>query len=252
MKIIKNKLSNIGKAKCDCENLDSLPFIPHEPLPAKNFAIAFIGVPKSGKSNLLQQLLTSKKTKKSNLYYRGLFDRIEFISPSSATLPKSFKELLPEERIHSEYSDILVQDLIDDMYCGPNVNQLIVFDDCIKDINNSRTLSRVFQNRRHCTQKCDDPDDDETASLSIMISSQKFTMIPLEFRNSISDFIIFKASAKPEINRIIEELMFDLDQKDALHLLNLAWSQPYSFIYIKPLEQLENKYYIRFDKVVFD
>ena len=101
------------------------------------------------------------KTKKSNLYYRGLFDRIEFISPSSATLPKSFKELLPEERIHSEYSDILVQDLIDDMYCGPNVNQLIVFDDCIKDINNSRTLSRVFQNRRHCTQKCDDPDDDE-------------------------------------------------------------------------------------------
>ena len=71
MKIIKNKLSNIGKAKCDCENLDSLPFIPHEPLPAKNFAIAFIGVPKSGKSNVLQQLLTSKKTKKSNLYYRG-------------------------------------------------------------------------------------------------------------------------------------------------------------------------------------
>ena len=85
-----------------------------------------------------------------------------------------------------------------------------------------------------------------------MITSQKFSMIPLEFRNSISDFIIFKASAKPEIERIMNELMFDLDQKVAKELLELAWSEPYSFIYIKPLEQLENKYYIRFDKVVFD
>ena len=251
MKVIKNKLSSIGRTPCDCEDLKCLPFIPTAPLPPKNFAIAFIGVPKSGKSNLLTQLLISKKKKNSNRYFRGLFDRIEFISPSAATLPKSFTKLLPEEQIHFDYSDELVQDIIDSMHDSPNGNKLIVFDDCVKDINNSRTLSRVFQNRRHCTQKSDDPDDEETASLSIMITTQKMSMVPLQFRNSISDFIIFKASAKPEIERIMNELMFDLDPKVAKELLELAWSEPYSFIYIKPLEQLENKYYIKFNKVVF-
>lgn len=251
MKVLKNKLSDIGRTPCDCENLKCLPFIPTAPLPPKNFAMAFIGVPKSGKSNLLSQLLISKKKKSSNRYFRGLFDRIEFVSPSFATLPKSFTKLLPDEQFHTEYSDNLVEDIIESMYDSKNVNNLLVFDDCIKDINNSRTLSKVFQNRRHITQNNEDEDDTETASLSVMITSQKFSMIPLQFRNSISDFIIFKASAKPEINRICEELLYDLDIKVAMDLLNLAWSEPYSFLYVKPLEQLANKYYIKFDKVIF-
>ena len=68
MKIIKNKLSNVGRAPMDIDNLNSLPFIPEAPLPPKNFAMMLVGSPGSGKTNLFLQMfsfsLVSKKYEK--------------------------------------------------------------------------------------------------------------------------------------------------------------------------------------------
>ena len=48
------------------------------------------------------------------------------------------------------------------------------------------------------------------SGLSIFIISQKYTLLPLEYRNATSDFIIFKTSNFTELKRIKEELCTDL------------------------------------------
>ena len=256
MKIVKNKLSDIGKAQCDCENLSGLPFIPSSPLPCKNFAMLISGSPGSGKTNLLIQLLMSHSTKKvkKNRYYYGLFDKIELISPSLATLPEAFKKNLDDSQKHNKFSDELIEKIINEFYQGDNTNNLLLLDDCIKDLNRSKILSKIFLNRRHICQNNDKQTEENpyTASLSIIVTSQKFSLLPLEFRAALSDIIVFKSSNKSEINRIKDELLFDLSPEDQDKLLNESWRLPYSFLYIKPNNTLENKYFIKFDKVVFN
>jgi len=257
MKIIKNPLSNVGKAPMDIDNLNSLPFIPEAPLPPKNFAMMLVGSPGSGKTNLFLQMLMSHPTKKNKdkpRYYYGLFDRIELISPSMATLPSSFLKKLDEDRMNMKFSDELITDIINSMYEAPNVNNLIVLDDCIRDLSRSKNLSKVFLNRRHITHDEEQKDEEnpDNASLSIIVTNQKYSLLPLEFRNALSDIIIFKSSNRNEINRIKDEIMFDLSPELQDQLLNEAWSKPYSFLYVKPNQPLENKYFIKFDKIQFD
>ena len=256
MKIIKNKLSDIGRAPMDIDNLNSLPFIPEKPLPPKNFAMMLVGSPGSGKTNLMLQLLMSHPTKKNKnkpLYYYGLYDRIELISPSMATLPSSFLKKLDDDRTHMKFSDELITDIINNMYEGPNVNNLLVLDDCIRDLSRSKNLSKVFLNRRHITHDESQKDEEhpDNASLSIIVTNQKFSLLPLEFRNSLSDIIIFKCSNKNEINRIKDEILYDLDASTQDLLLEQSWLEPYSFLYVKPNKPLQDKYYIKFDKVEF-
>jgi GTPase SAR1 family protein len=255
MKIVKNKLSDVGKAQCDCENLSGLPYIPHAPLPCKNFAMLLCGAPQSGKTNLLIQLLMSHSTKKvrKNLYYYGFFDKIQLISPSLATLPETFKKNLDDSQKNNKFSDELIEKIINEFYNGENTNNLLLLDDCVKDIHRSRILSKIFLNRRHICQNNDKITEDcpHTASLSIIVTSQKFSLLPLEFRAALSDIIVFKSSNKSEINRIKDELLFDLSPEDQDELLNNAWREAYSFLYIKPNNTLENKYFIKFNKVIF-
>ena len=54
-----------------------------------------------------------------------------------------------------------------------------------------------------------------------------------------------------ELNKIKEELLYDLDKELQDELLKIAWNKKYSFLYIKVNAPLEDKYYINFDKVIF-
>lgn len=256
MKIVKNNISNLGVAPCDVDNLNDLPFIPLDPLPKKNFAMMLVGAPASGKTNMLLQLLLSHPTKKKKdipKYFYGLFDNITLISPSMATLPSVFLKKLDEDNIHMKFSDQLITDIVEDLYDGENINSLLLLDDCVRDISRSKNLSKVFLNRRHCCHNDEKKTEEKpsNASLSIMVTNQKYTLLPLEFRNALSDIIIFKCSNSMEINRIKEELMADLDKSTQEMLLDLAWKDKYSFLYVKPYMPLHDKYYIKFDKVIF-
>lgn len=252
MKVIKNNLSNVPKSGISIDNLTDLPYIPKNPLPAKSFAMLLSGAPGSGKSNLMLSLLMSHPTKSKPdkpRYYFKYFDMIQLISPSKATLPKNFIEKLPEDQIHDKFSDDLIQDIIEEMYGGDNLNNLLLLDDCIRDLSRSKILSKIFLNRRHITY---DENKEGSAGLSIIVTSQKFSLLSLEFRNALSDIIIFRSSNKQEINRIKDEIMFDLDSETQDRLLRFCWSEPYSFLYVKVNNSLEDKYYKKFDKIVFD
>ena len=251
MKIIKNKLSDIPRAGIDIDDLKDLPYIPADPLPKKSFSMMLCGAPGSGKSNLMLSLLMSHPTKrkKDPRYYYKYFDTINLISPSLATLPKKFVDKLPQDQVHDTFSDDLICDIVENLYNGANHNHLLLLDDCIRDLSRSKNLSKIFLNRRHITH---DSEKEGHGGLSIIVTSQKFSLLPLEFRNALSDIIVFRSSNKSEINRIKDELLFDLSPEIQDELLSYCWKEPYSFLYVKVNNQTEDKYYKKFDKIVFD
>jgi hypothetical protein len=251
MHLIENKLSEVPRVPVDIDNLSDLPFIPADPLPKKSFAMYICGSPGSGKTNLMLSLMISHPTKKRKnipLYYYRFFDRVEVISGSLQTLPKKFLDKLPDEQLHNRYDDELMEDLVQSMKAGENDNNLVILDDCIKDLKRSKVLSKVFLNRRHCTH---DRNKEGNGGLSIITTSQKYNLLPLEVRLNQSHYIIFKSSNRQEIDAIRNELMTDLSSEEQQGVLELCWSQPYSFLMIDVNAPKEKKYYCRFDSIVF-
>jgi hypothetical protein len=251
MKVIKNELSDVPKIAMDIDNISDLPYIPIKPLPTKSFAIYIVGAPASGKSNLLLALLMSHPTKKNPnkpLYYHKFFDRIELISGSLQTLPEKVLDKLPEEQQHNHFSDELLNNILLDMKQGENINNLIVLDDCIKDLNRSKTLCKMYLNRRHVTH---DADKSGHGGLAILTTGQKYNMLNLEVRCNQSHYVLFKSSNRSEIDFIVNELMTDLSKEEQTELLKMAWKDKYSFLFIDVLKPKEDKYYIKFDKVIF-
>jgi len=252
MKIIQNKISQIPAFKSQIDNTSDLPFIPHKPLPVKSFLLYVIGSPGSGKTSLVMSLLTShpsKKNKDKNLYYYKFFDNIHLISGSLQTLPQTFLKQLPDNKKHNKYDDELMEDIIENLKQSENENNLIVLDDVIKDLNRSKILSKIFLNRRHITHN---ENEDGQGGLSIITLSQKYSLLALEYRSAVSHLILFKTSNASELKRLKDEVMYDLDDDEFNQLTKLAWREKYSFIFIDLNKPKNEKYYIKFDKVIFD
>ena len=85
-------------------------------------------------------------------------------------------------------------------------------------------------NRRHLTHN---PNEDNKAGLSVLITSQKFNAADTYLRNNMSDIIIFKTSVKNELEAIKNDLMSDLDKELQDELLKKAFEKKYGFLYIK-------------------
>jgi len=247
MKLIKNNLSNIPLISTNVDSDADLAYIPTAPLP-KRASIYMSGAPGSGKSSLWYALLLSKptkKSKKSKKYYNKYFDHIEIVSNSLSTVPLT-KFKLPEEQTHGKYSDELLIDIIDKLKKGPNINSLIILDDCIRDLSKSKVLCSLLQNRRHLTQN---PNEEGCANLSVWISGQKFNLLPLVLRTAVSHCAIFKSTNNQEQKAIKSELMSDLDNETADEVLNLCWDRPHGFIFIDVNGKRGDRYYSNFDKI---
>jgi len=247
MKISKRSpLSEIPVVKSDVEN-DCLPYIPSSPLPRKG-SLYICGSPASGKTTLMTSLLLSHPTRKSPKkprYYYRFFDRVELISNSLQTLPlKKFG--LPEDQTHPQYSDELLESIIDDIRGDDNYNSLIVLDDCIRDLSRSKILTKTILNRRHCTHNSS---VESQASLSVWVTSQKYNMLPLSLRCNMSHVVVFRTTNKAELNAIKDELMTDLNPSQQDEILKLAWDRPYGFLFINVYAARDSRYYSNFDLI---
>ena len=252
MKILNNKvLTHVPVIKQKVDDLSDLPYKVAEPLPKKSFAMLINGFSSSGKTTLWNSMLLSHPTKKKpdtpRFYYR-YFDKIFLFSPSKDTLPLD-KLKLNEDRVHLKYSDEKLQEIIDEEKEGENLNNLILLDDSIKQIKNRPEVHKLVLNRRHLTQN---PNEEGQAGLSIMITSQKYNAVDLILRTNMSDIFIFKTENQKELNAIKDELMADLSPEQQDELLKEAFKEKYSFLYIKGYEGTKDRYYIKFNKVVFD
>lgn len=252
MRIVKNEdLSNIAICRQSIDDTSDLPYIPASPLPAKSFAMLVVAPAGGGKTSFWTSLLLSHPTKKkrdiNRIYYR-YFDKIILFSPSADTLPMDKLKLDPE-RVFLKYTDDELTKFIDEEKDGANMNNLIILDDSIKQIRNNKEVHKLVLNRRHITHN---PEEDNKAGLSVLITSQKFNAADTYLRNNMSDIIIFKTSVKNELDAIKNDLMSDLDKDEQDELLKLAFSKKYGFLYIKNYMPKKDRYFINFDPVVFD
>lgn len=241
----RSSLSNIPTVPCPVDDLKGIPFKPTTPLPAKSFVMYIVGCPGSGKSNLWQAMMTSKEP----IYYRSFFDRVEVISSSLGTLAPKILKQLPENQFHNEYTDTLLSELVKEMKSSPgmNGNNLLILDDVVNDLNKSKILCKVFLNRRHCTHN---PHRAGRGGLSIMVTSQKYNLLKLMYRNACDHVILFKTTNNGELRFIRDELMQDLNTEQQEKILGIAWAERYSFLFVKMNEPTERRYYAKFDLIV--
>jgi len=252
MKVLENKkLNNISITKQSIDDTSDLPYIPAEPLPSKSFAMLIVAPAGGGKTSFWTSLLLSHPTKKkpdiNRAYYR-YFDKIILFSPSKDTLPMD-KLRLDESRVFLKYNDEDLLNFIDEEKDGENLNNLIVLDDSIRQIKNNKEVQKLVLNRRHLTHN---PEEEHKAGLSVLITSQKFNAADTYLRNNMSDIIIFKTSVKNELEAIKNDLMSDLDKELQDELLKKAFEKKYGFLYIKNYMPTKDRYYINFNKVVFE
>jgi hypothetical protein len=253
MKVQKNKkLPFVPAITMDIDDVSDLPYKVSEPLPKKSFGMLIIGQPGSGKSTLLCSMLLSKPTKKKKnipLFYNSYFDHIYLISPSKHTLPLDQLNF-NDDRMYDSYSDQHLSDIISKEKDDDNLNNLIVLDDCVRDLKNTTDLCRCVLNRRHITQN---NDKEGKAGLSIIITAQKYRGgVPLYVRLNMSDVILFRTENGSELKSIKDELLGDLSKDEQENLLKIAWDLPHDFLYIKSTKPKKDRYYKNFDKIVFE
>ena len=240
-----NPLSRVPKAPCPVDSTKGLPYIPLKPLPAKSFCMYIVGKPGSGKTNLWLSMMLSKRPR----YYRSFFDKCVLVSGSMDTLPKCVlegKRAVPPGQQFREINDEVTDKILVSLKEADNGNTLLILDDVIKDITNSKRLSHVFLNRRHITH---DKEKEGSSGLAIMIISQVYNLLPLQFRKACDHMILFKTENRAELRFILDELMFDLEPDRAKQILDHAWRRKYGFVMIKMGVPTNEKYYDRFDLI---
>ena len=73
---------------------------------------------------------------------------------------------------------------------GTKLNILIVFDDVVsqlKDLERDQLINNLFLNRRHILPN---------ATISIIIATQKYNLVPLRFRTVATSLVLFDLGRK--------------------------------------------------------
>ena len=211
----KNPRLKINKVKmlCDVEHAN-VDF----PLEDYNFATCMIAPPGSGKTNLIINLLCKK-----GKFYNRKFNRVVFWSPSIHTIGKSI--MLPDDQIHSNFdlADLENELKMIEERADISFHTLFVFDDMIKDFKkNVKEFKAMIFNRRH-------------HSLSVIITSQYYYLIPKELRQSFSSIYLFKLG-KAELDNIYRDLI-TVSQETFNTIVKMTFDNKYNFLYIRIPEQ---------------
>lgn len=244
LSIVKNKddlkINNVRKS--NNENY-ILPFTPPKPLETHNFFMYIVGRPNSGKTHLLYSILHQKTPK----FYRGLFDKIYMFSPSVETLNNWS---IHEDRIFNKLDFEELDKILKNEYdSAENNNILLIFDDCIKDLQGGKSkdinklLSKMILNRRHITYNSSNTH--KRGSLSVIITSQKYNMLQLEYRTMASTNILFKTDNLKEQQAIYDELFENKFNKSQYNQIQkFVYDKPHNFMLIN-----DNEIYKNFDEI---
>ena len=253
MKVIENEL--LDRIPLISQNVDDKSRCAYKlpkPLEAMNSFSYIVGSAGSGKSSLFLAMLCSRPTKKHpdlpRFYYK-YYDKIYLVSNSLQSLPLN-KLNLNEGRVHSQYSDEVLQNIIEtEQEDEENNNCLLILDDCIADLKKSKATMKLILNRRHVFTK---PEVEGAAGCSIWVLSQKFNALPLVMRCNTSAVYLFKTSNRKELDCVKSELMSDLNPEEQEEVLKIAWDEPYSFLLIMTNAQKNKRYFRRFDPIIID
>jgi hypothetical protein len=212
----------------------------HEALPRHPFLQLYVAPPRSGKTNLLMNILFNENYYKADKYW----DTIYYISPSQL-YDSTCKHYLPKmENIVqiSQVEDIMnletiLQHIIDGQKKlhkkGDDMERiLIVLDDCVSYLKPIQVLATKY---RH-------------SNLSIAIVSQNFRSIPLMVRNCANSVIVFHLNNMKEVEKINDEYG-ENHCSDFIPMMLAHTEKKYSFIHI---DNERMKIYSGFEDLICD
>lgn len=192
-------------------------------LPQHPFTCSLIAPRGSGKTTLIANLLLNPE-----FYYR-YFHKIYIFCPTRKMDSKWEFIQVPEEQCFDEFDEHALQAIIDEQKANneevdadERKRILIIFDDMADEFSAKRSanpMTKLFFNGRHLY-------------ISVLLTSQSYTQIPLKCRKNTSHFIIFPVSNKKEIEAIYKEQAGHLNEHDFKKIMDDATRTPYTFLMV--------------------
>lgn len=226
------------------------PLHPHMPtsLPNRNgFCLLLSGSSGSGKTTLLYNLTCRKPRKGIPQGFRGLFDLVLVVSPTIGHGSIKDDEFckLPGDQLYDTLDMTTLQELEQRIKANHDEkkNTLLVLDDVASQLKgkHDKLLSQFVLNRRH-------------VGLSIILITQKYTMVPTPIRANVSHVILFRPKTMKERQSVVDEL-FDMPRAKVDELFRFVYEasedDKHSFLLVDMSLVHSSKYlfYKKFDRI---
>jgi hypothetical protein len=214
----------------------------HKDLPSPPFTMAFVGPSRSGKSNVIRNLLLRKN------YYYNKFDYVFIFSPS-IEFNGDFDEIKSNKK-----QKIVKFDAFDEGKISEIMNKqadvirqhgqknaghiLVLLDDVFDDpaFTNSSLLKTLTMRGRHLL-------------ISLMMSGQKLTLMGRPVRNNLTHLVFFRPGNFKEMDFFIDENIPKSRKKDFEKAFKEVWAKKYNFVFIDYLNpDLSKRYREGFSK----
>lgn len=182
----------------------------------KSFISALIGKPGSGKTSYIRTILTNPHL------YLAKYDYVYIVSPSTC----EYKDICDEKQLITTLNINWIAEKINNINTNDkdkNINVLFILDDVIsqvKDAVKDETFISFFLNRRHILWN---------GNVSIILTSQKYTMIPAKLRSSINWIVMFKMNPL-DLEIIRTEAVFNLTKKEWNMAFKSMFEKEYGFV----------------------
>ena len=204
-----------------------------EPLVNIAHSAMIIGVPNSGKSNLLNSLLLTKGQ------YSRAFDEIYLVCPPDSRDcfgENSALELVKDERTYDDLSPEVMEEIYKKVKANKEVGDeegeprysCLILDDVMADLKNKHTiywLKKLLANIRHLHCVC-------------FISVQLYMETPKPIRNLVRCVFQFKPHNLKEQERIHLEILPMLSVKELDTFISYCYDEPYQFCMVDRHKQL--------------
>ena len=218
----KNGILGVGVVK---ENANKVECNVTHGLPEPPFFLTVVAPRKSGKTNLVIDLLTDKDK------LLGKFDAV-FIWSRTFYLDPKWKNIdLPPGSIFTEFIEeelAELMDAIEETYQQIPISILLVFDDMVTEkIMNSHRIGQIDSvavRGRHSGTSC------------IIISQQYLSLSP-PVRNNTTNMVIFRVRNGDEMEKIARENREWLEMDEFKKLFFEYTNEPYSFMHINNQRQ---------------
>ena len=195
------------------------------------FFLIICGVPMSGKTNLLINMI--RKNKKRNNYFKQ-FDKVYMFSNSLHTIQKDLL-LIPKKQLYNGINEL--EEVIEQIKSDEDTKNLIILDDVISDLSNLEYVEKMIFNRRHL-------------NISIIMTSQVFNKINLKIRKCANTIVIFATSNKLELQSIYSCSVPVLTYNQFKEICKHSFKKDnHQFIAINCLT---NEFYHNFNKLEFE
>ena len=199
---------------------DEFPKIKH-PLPKPPFTMCLVAPTKSGKSNLIVNLL-----KNSYFGYDDVFDEIYYISPT-VTIDETLRSINEDDDIIKideeddlKYLDDILNDIVKNQKAKPKEERepvLICLDDCLDYLKKSKRLDTLPSTNRHY-------------NISIIITTQVYNALPTKLRKNASCYLIARIYNNKDLQNIEEEIGANFH--DFKTNYDKATKDKYSFLFV--------------------